>query len=82
MKIKVNDRTKIKITENERKCIEPIELQTEIDKLVTKFGNNSRSFVRPSQTEDIVRVYAESNSQEDANELAEQVANKVKQFVL
>ena len=81
MKIKVADRTKIKITEDERKCIEPVGLQNEIDNLVAKFGANSRSFVRPSQTEDIVRVYAESSNQENANRLAEQIAVQVNQFV-
>lgn len=80
--MKVTDRTKIKITEDERKCVEPVELQDAIDALVAKFGPSSRSFVRPSQTEDIVRVYAESGSQEDANQLAEQVAEKVRELVV
>ena len=82
LKVQVNDRTKIKITEDERRCVEPARLQSAIDELVTKFGENARSFVRPSQTEDIVRVYAEANSQEDANQLAEQVAAKVREFVV
>lgn len=79
--MKVQDRTKIKITEDERRCLKPIELQNAIDELVSKNGQNSRSFVRPSQTEDIVRVYAEANSQELANQLANEIADKVKQFV-
>jgi len=39
-----------------------------------------RSFVRPSGTEDVVRVYAEGESQEAANSLAQQVAELVKKF--
>ena len=82
LKVQVKDRTKIKITENERKCVEPAELQQAIDALVAKFGENARSFVRPSQTEDIVRVYAEASSQEDANRLAEQVSEKVRELIV
>ena len=36
-----------------------------------------RAFVRPSGTEDIVRVYAEGESQDEANAVAEAVARHV-----
>ena len=36
-----------------------------------------RAFVRPSGTEDIVRVYAESETQDEANAVAEAVARHV-----
>jgi phosphoacetylglucosamine mutase len=36
-----------------------------------------RSFVRPSGTEDVVRVYAEAVSQEAADQLAKDVARLV-----
>lgn len=38
---------------------------------------NGRSFVRPSGTEDVVRVYAEAVTQEQADELAATVARHV-----
>lgn len=38
---------------------------------------NGRSFVRPSGTEDIVRVYAEASTQEGADKLAIAVGNAV-----
>lgn len=38
---------------------------------------NGRSFVRPSGTEDIVRVYAEASTQEGADNLAIAVGNAV-----
>lgn len=37
-----------------------------------------RSFVRPSGTEDVVRVYAEADTQENADKLADQVAQCVR----
>ena len=40
---------------------------------------SGRSFVRPSGTEDVVRVYAEAATQEAAGELALAVARQVHQ---
>ena len=40
--------------------------------VVAKF-QKGRSFVRPSGTEDVVRVYAESTTQDDADQLAYEV---------
>lgn len=37
-----------------------------------------RAFVRPSGTEDVVRVYAEADTQEAADELAARVSQHVK----
>ena len=36
-----------------------------------------RAFVRPSGTEDVVRVYAEAQTQQAADKLAQQVASHV-----
>lgn len=41
---------------------------------------NGRSFVRPSGTEDVVRIYSEADSQEEANSLASQVAQLVEKW--
>ena len=38
---------------------------------------SGRAFVRPSGTEDVVRVYAEASSQEAADQLALHVARQV-----
>ena len=40
--------------------------------LVAKFPEG-RSFVRPSGTEDVVRVYSESDTQDNADQLAYEV---------
>lgn len=40
-----------------------------------------RSFIRPSGTEDVIRVYAEASTQEGADSLANSVATLVRQFL-
>lgn len=62
-KISVTDRSVITTTDAERKVVTPDGLQTGIDELVAKYPRG-RSFVRPSGTEDIVRVYAEAATKE------------------
>ncbi|CAG2057620.1 unnamed protein product [Timema podura] len=60
----------------ERKCDKPPGLQDAIDSLVARF-KNGRAFVRPSGTEDIVRVYAEADTQANTDLLAALVAQSV-----
>lgn len=72
LKVKVKDRCIIQTTDAERKTVAPPGLQEAIDKLVTNYPNG-RSFVRPSGTEDVVRVYAEADSRENADKLASEV---------
>lgn len=62
-KICVTDRNVITTTDAERKVVTPEGLQAEIDEAVARYPRG-RSFVRPSGTEDIVRVYAEAASKE------------------
>ncbi|XP_041369349.1 phosphoacetylglucosamine mutase-like [Gigantopelta aegis] len=76
LKVKVNDRTVITTTDAERKVVTPDGLQAAIDQLVEKYPDG-RSFVRPSGTEDVVRVYAEADTQESTDRLAGEVAVKV-----
>lgn len=62
-KICVSDRNVITTTDAERKVVTPDGLQAGIDEIVKKYPKG-RSFVRPSGTEDIVRVYAEAASKQ------------------
>ncbi|XP_077992363.1 phosphoacetylglucosamine mutase-like [Glandiceps talaboti] len=75
-KVKVKDRTVIQTTDAERCVTSPPGLQSAINELVAKY-NSARSFVRPSGTEDVVRVYAEADTQENADLLAYEVSVKV-----
>lgn len=52
----------IDTTDAERRTVSPAGLQEAIDSIVKKY-KQARSFVRPSGTEDVVRVYAEAESQ-------------------
>lgn len=76
-KVKVQDRTMIKTNDNETRCTSPVELQEELDKAMEAMGNGARCFVRPSGTENVVRVYAEAATTAQANALATQAASLV-----
>uniref|UniRef100_A0A7N8YMQ5 Phosphoacetylglucosamine mutase n=1 Tax=Mastacembelus armatus TaxID=205130 RepID=A0A7N8YMQ5_9TELE len=73
LKVKVADRRVIDTTDAERRAVSPAGLQEAIDSLVKKY-RQARSFVRPSGTEDVVRVYAEAETQESADTLAHEVS--------
>uniref|UniRef100_A0A8C8H0Y3 Phosphoacetylglucosamine mutase n=2 Tax=Oncorhynchus TaxID=8016 RepID=A0A8C8H0Y3_ONCTS len=69
----VADRRVIDTTDAERRTVSPAGLQEAIDSRVKKY-RRARSFVRPSGTEDVVRVYAEADTQESADALAHEVS--------
>jgi len=77
-KVKVADRTVISTNDNETAATAPAALQTALDSAMQAMakqenvgsGPKPRCFVRPSGTEDAVRVYAEANSQNGADSLA------------
>lgn len=79
LKVRVKDRAVIKTSNAERNCLTPDGLQKEIDKAVSKY-RRGRSFIRPSGTEDIVRVYAECENPSNIDELAVEVASLVYKF--
>ena len=60
--LQVAERGVIVTTDAERRTLSPAGLQEAIDSLARKYGQG-RAFVRPSGTEDIVRVYAEATNQ-------------------
>jgi len=75
-KIKVKDRTVVQTTDSERKVLSPQKLQEGIDKLVQNISK-ARSFVRPSGTEDVVRIYAEAETKEMVEYLSASVSQLV-----
>ncbi|KAI6224385.1 Phosphoacetylglucosamine mutase [Aphelenchoides fujianensis] len=58
--------------EKETELVEPPGIQACIDKIVRKY-KQARAFVRPSGTENVLRVYAEAETQADAKRLAEEL---------
>jgi len=77
LKVRVADRTVIQTNENETRCVEPAAVQAELDAAVLACGAQGRAFVRPSGTEDVVRVYAEAATVDQADALAAAAANIV-----
>jgi len=80
MKASVRDRTLITTKDAERQVVTPEGLQDKINSAVAKY-NKGRSFVRPSGTEDVVRVYAEADTRQAADDLANDVVNIVKEML-
>lgn len=76
IKVLVANRGIFETTDAERICVKPAGLQAEIDKAVAKVPKG-RAFVRPSGTEDVVRVYAEAESPEAMLSLAQDVVDAV-----
>jgi phosphoacetylglucosamine mutase len=75
-KVKVADRTVVETTQDETRCVRPQALQDRLDEAVKSIPSG-RVFVRPSGTEDVIRVYAEANTQENANLLAEEATEGI-----
>uniref|UniRef100_A0A5S6R505 phosphoacetylglucosamine mutase n=1 Tax=Trichuris muris TaxID=70415 RepID=A0A5S6R505_TRIMR len=69
IKFKVADRRLLKTADCERRVTHPQGLAENISKLLSLY-KNSRAVVRPSGTENVVRVYTEADTQEHANQLA------------
>ncbi|XP_034181303.1 phosphoglucomutase 3-like protein nst [Osmia lignaria lignaria] len=76
LKVKIIDKNVITTSDAERLCVTPTGLQKEIDKVVSRY-NKGRSFLRPSGTEDVVRVYAECENENDLKKLIVDVASLV-----
>ena len=78
-KVKVADRSVIKSDEeDDSKVLAPESLCSALDSALQEYANKrSRAFVRPSGTEDAVRVFAEADTQQDADALALQFAKLV-----
>ena len=66
VKVVVADRHIFKTEDAERRLVSPSGLQSKIDELVRRY-EAGRSFVRPSGTEDVVRVYAEAMAKPQAD---------------
>ncbi|CAI0401616.1 unnamed protein product, partial [Linum tenue] len=80
LKVKVIDRTAV-VTENaETIAVKPPGIQEAINAEIAKYPCG-RCFIRPSGTEDVVRVYAEASTQEAADSLANSVAKIADQFL-
>jgi phosphoacetylglucosamine mutase len=77
-KVKVKNRTKFVPINADTELLEPAGMQQKIVQIVEKY--NGRSFVRPSGTEDVVRVYAEAATPEATRQLADEIVALVREY--
>jgi phosphoacetylglucosamine mutase len=64
--------------DTETRCVEPLELQAGLDQAVQEMNDPAaRCFVRPSGTENVVRIYAEAGTLAGAQALAQQALEVV-----
>ncbi len=70
------DRTIFKTTWDERRLVEPLDLQDFIDG-VNKSVTDGHSFVRPSGTEDVLRLYTEAKTSKEVDRIANMIIVEV-----
>lgn len=76
-KKKVNDKNLFKTNKIGNKLIEPIDLQNDLD-IINK-DNNCISFIRPSGTEDVIRIYIEGDN---LNKIKENIELNLDKYIL
>ena len=72
----VTDRTKFKTQWDESRLVDPLELQELID-AESALVQGGRAFVRPSGTEDILRLYVEAKLEADVQRLADAILGAI-----
>ncbi len=80
IKIPVKDKYLIQCNENETRVVQPKALQDDLDIVMKKY-DSARCFVRPSGTEDVVRIYAEAASLDNVKELLKAATDAVNKHV-
>ena len=82
-KVHVADRSMIKTYDAERRCSEPSGLQDAVDAVVAAHSGvdpSVRAFVRPSGTEDCVRVYVEASDPSRVDDVTDAVVDAVRRL--
>jgi phosphomannomutase len=75
----VSLKNRIVCNEDETRAIAPLGLQNALDEAMRRV-ENGRCFVRPSGTEDVVRVYAEASTTEGVGRLIELSVQAINQY--
>ncbi|EGT50938.1 hypothetical protein CAEBREN_15256 [Caenorhabditis brenneri] len=81
IKVPVADRSIFETTNAEQTLVKPDGIQKMIDQDVAKF-KNSRAFIRPSGTENIVRVYAEADTVENTQALGKSLEQVIRNLCI
>lgn len=80
VKVPALNKSAIECSDDETRALKPEALQNEIDSFVSQYPR-SRCFVRPSGTEDVVRVYAEAETAEGAAAVAQMAVDAINTHV-
>ena len=80
IKLHVKDRSVIKTTNADQVILKPAGMQEEINK-ETALYMKGRAFVRPSGTEDVVRVYVEAQTSDQMGQLAASITQIAKKYL-
>ena len=80
LKVSVTNKSIVTCSDDETFVLTPRELQEELNRLMLGVPLG-RCFIRPSGTEDVIRVYAEGETQEYADFLATEAIKAIKKFV-
>jgi phosphoacetylglucosamine mutase len=78
-KLHVPNKSLLKCSDDETYLLEPVTLQEELNRLM-KSVEMGRIFIRPSGTEDVVRIYAEARNREDVELLVQKTKALVNDF--
>lgn len=79
VKVAVPDKSRLVCSEDETYLISPDSLQQDLNTLM-KSVSMGRIFIRPSGTEDVVRIYAEATQKEDVEVLVNRTKELINQF--
>jgi phosphoacetylglucosamine mutase len=77
LKVAVADRTVVQTNETETECLAPAAVAAALSSAVAQYPPSGRAFVRPSGTENVVRIYAEADTVASAEALALRAATIV-----
>jgi phosphoacetylglucosamine mutase len=80
MKVCVANKSLVICSEDEMRALQPEAMQAELDDEMGRV-TQGRCFVRPSGTEDVVRIYAEAENAADAAKLAEEARTIIMKYL-
>jgi phosphoacetylglucosamine mutase len=79
VKLAVPDKSVLRCSADETRLVQPVELQVALD-AATRRVAQGRCFVRPSGTEDVVRIYAEALTAAGVNQLVDEAISAIRAF--
>ncbi len=72
----IKDKSLFETDYTEQKCIKPISLQEKLDNIMSVYPN-SRCFIRPSGTENAIRLYVEGQTIQDVSEIVFEISSEM-----